>query len=243
MKSQYKKELEPLQEKRERLNKEIIELREARDIFLEETTALNSRNEELAELNSQIAHQIEQTIAESSLHNVHGADIGLVEASFKQSSLRGRPKPDTNMRYSPSLASIATSSAPSANTTLMDISEDSTKYVKIGKGDAMEHQPSSQKKFKWFGATALSGSKNAPPAEKLKGHNFMQASVMRFSRCDQCGDKMWGAQLRCTSKSQPVTPYVVGKSLMMSCYRLQLRLSSSLRDCCQRTLSTFAASY
>lgn len=28
-------------------------------------------------------------------------------------------------------------------------------------------------------------------------HNFQHYTVLR-SRCDQCGDKMWGAQLRCT---------------------------------------------
>ncbi|KAJ3507749.1 hypothetical protein NMY22_g16831 [Coprinellus aureogranulatus] len=29
-------------------------------------------------------------------------------------------------------------------------------------------------------------------------HNFQQLSVLRFTRCDHCGDKMWGSQLKCT---------------------------------------------
>ncbi|KAG8904479.1 hypothetical protein FRB99_001691 [Tulasnella sp. 403] len=64
LKHQYRKELEPLRQQREALIREINELKEARDIFLEETTALNARNEELADLNAQIQRQIEIAVNE-----------------------------------------------------------------------------------------------------------------------------------------------------------------------------------
>ena len=31
-------------------------------------------------------------------------------------------------------------------------------------------------------------------------HTFQQLSVLRFTRCDHCGDKMWGSQLRCSGE-------------------------------------------
>ena len=34
-------------------------------------------------------------------------------------------------------------------------------------------------------------------------HVFQQISVLRVARCDHCGDKMWGSQLKCTSESSP----------------------------------------
>ena len=42
------------------LKEEIADLKEARDIFLEETAVLNARNEELAQLNTQYEKRVEQ---------------------------------------------------------------------------------------------------------------------------------------------------------------------------------------
>ncbi|KAF6759983.1 hypothetical protein DFP72DRAFT_882886 [Ephemerocybe angulata] len=53
IRSQYSRDLIPLQKQREQLQREIVELRAVRDVFLEETASLNARNEELAALSAQ----------------------------------------------------------------------------------------------------------------------------------------------------------------------------------------------
>ena len=38
----------------------------------------------------------------------------------------------------------------------------------------------------------------APKPRGRLEHVFLQLNVLRFARCDHCGDKMWGSQLRCS---------------------------------------------
>ena len=52
------------------------------------------------------------------------------------------------------------------------------------------------KKFKWFGAASSSKDKK----NKVKTHNFREFSVLKFDRCDHCGDKMWGPGAACSGK-------------------------------------------
>src|SRR5882724_4692865 len=59
LKSQYKRELQPLLQQRETLIREINELKEERNICLEETTALNAHNQEIVELNARATRHIE----------------------------------------------------------------------------------------------------------------------------------------------------------------------------------------
>jgi chromosome segregation ATPase len=58
IKKQYQRDLIPLREERENLAREIAELKGVRDVFLEETTVLNARNEELAQLSAQYARRM-----------------------------------------------------------------------------------------------------------------------------------------------------------------------------------------
>ncbi|TCD61700.1 hypothetical protein EIP91_008029 [Steccherinum ochraceum] len=61
IKSQYAHQLLPLTEQREALMREIDDLKASREAFLEETTMLNARNEELAQLNAQYARRVESS--------------------------------------------------------------------------------------------------------------------------------------------------------------------------------------
>jgi hypothetical protein len=227
-KAQYRRELEPLEEKRERLLHDIAELREARAIFVEETTALNTRNEQLAELNAQIALQIQAAAADGT--SVGVPDLGQLAQglgalshdspslsgqsdTFSKAALastRGR-RADLRGRYSPSMASSATlNTLTGGNQESLD--EFGAKASRIPKPETTE--PVHQKKFKWFGpghkhGGASTSDKPSPiilerpnghQVEKMHGHNFVSANMLRIGRCDQCGDKLWGASLRCTSK-------------------------------------------
>ncbi|KZT18293.1 hypothetical protein NEOLEDRAFT_1184394 [Neolentinus lepideus HHB14362 ss-1] len=59
IKSQYSRELVPLTEQKEILNREVAELKALREQFLEETASLSARNEELAQLHHQYIRQME----------------------------------------------------------------------------------------------------------------------------------------------------------------------------------------
>jgi len=198
LKEQYKNELEPLTAAREALSREIAELRDTRNLYLEESAALSAKNEDLAELNTRLSRQAEV---------------------FQDTMARHRPSPALlrggkhHMTGSPSMSSLASSS------TLHDgnNSEDSLKTLRTGRPDAMEHAAPSKNKFKWYksskGPEAMTGSASVSkplgvPPEKNKTrsshdagtreHIFQQHTVLRFSRCEHCNDKLWGLQeLRC----------------------------------------------
>ncbi|KDQ15273.1 hypothetical protein BOTBODRAFT_31930 [Botryobasidium botryosum FD-172 SS1] len=190
IKSQYQKQLMPLTQQREGLIREINELKEARDIFLEETTALNARNEELAELNSQISRQIEIAFNEAAANAPDVSDSGSVKQASKQglpALFGGSGKKQSMSSQSLSLTSIATASS------FDEKPDEIGRVVKAAKQDVGEHAPA-VKKFKWFGKHSSSDK-----SKDRRKHAFQQQNILRISRCDHCGDKMWGAQLRCTN--------------------------------------------
>jgi hypothetical protein len=177
LKAQYQGELVSLTDERESLLREIADLRSAREVFLEETTMLNARNEELAQLNAHYMRRIEASSEPPQL------------ARETQSLERQRP------------AMILQSShtANSSFGTSTDESTDSTKYPRIQKpttGDA------ALRVFKWRGntkeaaATASTGPDSANEKSWLR-HAFQHVNVLRLTKCDHCGDKLWGSQLRC----------------------------------------------
>ncbi|KAG8970902.1 hypothetical protein FRC05_011670 [Tulasnella sp. 425] len=224
LKSQYKKDLEPLKQQREALIREINELKEARDIFLEETTALNARNEELAELNSQIQRQIEATLNESNL-NTDTASISTTVASTADhpasSSENGHtPKAGKGMPM-PNIFGGAkgpkSSSASIATAASVGPPSNSPSYssVNTAGGSVEDHE---------YGARVVTSTKvvyqhakeivsEPTPAkgskfkwfggamkekkQKQRAHNFTAVNIMRFARCEHCNDKMWGPQFRC----------------------------------------------
>lgn len=186
IKTRYRGELEPLQHQREALMHEINELKEARDIFLEETTALNARNDELAQLNGQIARQIETSIPTS------------FESSTQEPAENGAPKPGTKpavvtnpfspMSKQQHKAVPSPASMSSIGSTLAEERSIDSASSSVGK------------KFKWFGASAKSLPSLPEKTKRAKQHTFQQQSILRFTRCDHCGDKLWGAQFRCSGE-------------------------------------------
>ncbi|KAI9458541.1 RhoGAP-domain-containing protein [Russula earlei] len=181
LKVQYKDELASLTDERESLFREIAELQSARDVFLEETTVLNARNEELAQLNAHYMRRIEATSP--------------IPAQEKRLSDRQRP----------------VSPLPSSHTlnssfgTSWDESADFAKYAKV------QHKPSTGV-FKWRGnnkeTNTVASTVPDGPNEKATWlrHAFQQVSVLRLSKCDHCGEKLWGSQARCQTCHISVHP-------------------------------------
>lgn len=192
LKKQYQRELIPLTEQRETLSREIAELKAIRDMFLEETTALNARNEELAQLSHIYTRRLES----------------IPETPPKQGQMAGAPIPRSSfekLRHAshgsathppPALApSLSSSTSGSSSNTIHD-----DRYMKPLKQDTDTHTP---RKLKWMGSNktkhATSSAQEPLNSKGHMDHHFQQLSVLRFTRCDHCGDKLWGSQLRCTS--------------------------------------------
>jgi hypothetical protein len=93
----------------------------------------------------------------------------------------------------------------SSSTSGSSIAHDETqesRYMRVPRSETDFHTPA-KPKFKWPGSKPKELVSPSPSMETSKGkihveHNFQQLSVLRFTRCDHCGDKMWGSQLRCT---------------------------------------------
>ncbi|KDQ55860.1 hypothetical protein JAAARDRAFT_133451 [Jaapia argillacea MUCL 33604] len=205
LKTQYERELIPLTEQKEGLAREIAELKAFRDQFLEETTVLSARNEELAQLNRQYAHQIETSPGESPT----------APTNEKKSASFDRPRPSISL---PLTTSITNSS------TFTDETADS-RFVKIHKVDIPETPQSAYKPGKFI-KWGMKASKeptvqtiHAAESTKNKGrleHVFQQLNILRFARCDHCGDKMWGSQFRCSGCHVAVHPRCVNH-VQLSC--------------------------
>ncbi|KAI0044212.1 RhoGAP-domain-containing protein [Auriscalpium vulgare] len=191
LKSQYRRDLLPLTEERESLLREIAELKAARDVFLEETTMLNSRNEELAQLSALYMRRTEAAAAANDREKVRSAPE-------KSAPEKSAPSPPAVLQPS---STVLTNSSMST-----EDSADSSKYVKVSKPvEVMETPGTLRKKFPWRGGnkevTPIAISLQENNNEKGRGgkHTFQQLSVLRFTRCDHCGDKLFGSQVRCTA--------------------------------------------
>jgi regulator of replication initiation timing len=202
IKTRYQHELIPLTQQRETLFREVEELKATREQFLEETTVLNARNEELAQLSAQYVRRIESsrsrtpTLAMGSKEEATAADM--IREKSSTSFDRDRPQPDL-----PSTASLHNNFAAPSVVTLVE--ESDVKVVKANRPDAADSLPSTLKsaKFKWPMGRARDPSISSID-QKGKGrvaHSFSQSSVLRFTRCDHCGDKLWGSQFRCSGVS------------------------------------------
>ncbi|KZT40543.1 RhoGAP-domain-containing protein, partial [Sistotremastrum suecicum HHB10207 ss-3] len=190
IKSQYRKELEPLIQQKESLAREINELKEVRDSIMEETTALNARNEELSDLNTQIARKLETSVPT-------GTKAAPAPGSVS--------KPKFNSTQSaPNTSGTNASFGPPQSQSV----DGDDKTLRAPKPvETHEHHTAKVGKFKWYKA----GKENTAPRNESLGisvssekgrltaaaHNFSQMSILRMARCDHCSDKMWGSQLRC----------------------------------------------
>lgn len=191
LKSQYQRDLVPLKQERQLLARELADLKASRDALLEETTALNARNEELAILNQEYARRTDVLSSTSS------KDLEYGRGSQEKTRL-----PPQQVANAISLPSVNTPSYPN---------EEESRSKGNQRADNDTSTPS--KKFKWPGYKGRDTSqthninelaKNKPSLE----HNFTQMSILRFTRCDRCGDKMWGSQLRCTRKREHLSHFI-----------------------------------
>ena len=195
LKSQYQHDLIPLTDERGSLLREIAELKAARDTFLEETTMLNARNEELAQLHAIYIRRTE-----------NAAPIPEPLPAIKEKPSQQFDRPAT----APSTV-LQPSNAANAGGLTADDSVDSSPFVKVQKptpAEMMAEPPGTLRgKFKWLGNNKETGSTplvTTPVVDEKKGrinkllHSFQQVSVLRVTRCDHCGDKLWGSQARCT---------------------------------------------
>ena len=190
LKSRYRGGLVSLTDERELLLREIAELRSARDVFLEETTMLNSRNEELAQLNAHYMRRIEAASSEPPQL-----------ARETQSLERQRPAVILQPSHTAN-SSFGTSTEESVD------SGKSTRVQKPTTGDA------ALRVFKWRGNTkeATSTTSTGPDSANEKSwlrHAFQHANVLRLTKCDHCGDKLWGSQLRCQGTNLAVVVHCV----------------------------------
>ncbi|KAJ7287619.1 RhoGAP-domain-containing protein [Mycena rebaudengoi] len=189
IKKQYQRDLIPLKEQREMLAREVAELKGVRDVFLEETTVLNARNEELAKLSAQYTQRM-----------LAG---GGPETPRKPQS--------TPLRSQHSAQYLSPSASGSGS------DEGGMDRLRAQKSEAELPTPSRGKPFiKWPGSRPKEAAVAYAPApapvpvpapapspeprtKATATHNFQQLSILRFTRCDHCADKMWGSQLRCSA--------------------------------------------
>jgi hypothetical protein len=199
IKLQYHNELLPMTQQREALFREVAELKSVRDVFLEETTALNARNEELAKLSAMYARRIDAAGSEPARQSVSPTP----KQSNSFDKARPQPHPLAAMLYAPSGSSSTISEDPNE-----------ARYAKSHKeSDITNLKP---KFMKWPGSktkeavakdVVLSSTSSVTSTDTARSkpfleHAFQHLSVLRFTRCDHCGDKMWGSQLRCSSELQ-----------------------------------------
>ena len=150
---------------------------------------LNLRNEELAQLTQQYLRRMEAA-------EVSGTPVKREKSGH--SIDKSRPP-----QYSGS----------ASTSTLSD--EVESRVMRAGKPDALETPASSfrpPKFLKWNGKAsrehlAREPAINIVPPEmtpskprSIKEHAFQQFSALRFTRCDHCGDKMWGSHFRCAGR-------------------------------------------
>ncbi|KAG2366313.1 hypothetical protein BDR07DRAFT_1396699 [Suillus spraguei] len=185
IKMQYQHELIPLTQQHEALIREVAELKAAREQFLEETTVLNARNEELAQLSAQYVRRIETSrSATPTMDIISSKDESAANSVREKSTSFDREHPQSDfLSMSSSLNGLA---APSTTTL----------FSKASRPEIPDSMPSTLKsaKFKWPMGRGRDPSLSSID-QKGKGrvaHSFNQTSVLRFTRCDHCGDKLWG---------------------------------------------------
>lgn len=177
--------------------REITELKAAREQFLEETTVLNARNEELAQLGAQYTRRMEAARSETPVPDISPPPRREDANPVKSTSFdRPRPIPEAPMSVQHSLSA---SSTQSTNILIDDREIKANRPPKVDQGDAMSTLKHG-KFIKWPGSRTREPSSSDSRSKMHMEHNFQQASTLRFTRCDHCGDKLWGSsQFRCSS--------------------------------------------
>ncbi|KIY44346.1 RhoGAP-domain-containing protein [Fistulina hepatica ATCC 64428] len=175
LKKEYQHQLVPLTQQKEAMVREIVELKAVRDLFLEETTALNARNEQLAQLSAQYSRKVD-----------------LSTGSDSRSSRRPESGPGSN---------VIPPLTPQKDVTPQRMLRSNSLKKRHAKPEHLISAPLSNASTKFGWARGNKMKEQPPPSSyssKAAQHNFQELSTLRFTRCDHCGDKMWGSQLKCT---------------------------------------------
>ncbi|KAF9071136.1 hypothetical protein BDP27DRAFT_1322828 [Rhodocollybia butyracea] len=193
LKSQYQRELLPLTQQREALTREVMELRAARDTILEETTVLNARNEDLAQLNAQYSRRValapSNSYGQETPSKNHSTTIMETPVRVESRNVQLQQQLTPQQLHQALVASFPAAEDP-----------ESRKIPRIE--DTSTPTKGAAKVFgKWGSKKEVLASILQSGTEKGKAghleHSFQPLSLLRFTRCDHCGDKMWGSQLRC----------------------------------------------
>ena len=131
------------------MQREIADLRETKEQYIEESTALAAKNDELAELNSSLSRQAESIQDALSRRN-----------PIFTSTKRNHPS------TSPSISSLATSA------TLHEVPEETARVVKVTKPEPQPIEAAPARRFKWYGYKSSKGpSAVTDPAGMGQGAN------------------------------------------------------------------------
>ncbi|CDZ98300.1 Chimaerin and related Rho GTPase activating proteins [Phaffia rhodozyma] len=203
VKENYRKELEPLNVEREKLSREITELKESREFYLSESTTLHARNEELSDLHATLVRQIEQ--AQETLNQPvvppppspapqqQSQPLTPTSEQAGYFSASGTPKgtkagihlPRFNNHHRDHQQHV--SGSPSVSSlpgfTSIDGQEEIAKYVKVVKPEvAMDPVPvaavaASSKKFKWYKSSSSSSSSSSKGPEAVNSAHASSTSI------------------------------------------------------------------
>lgn len=272
IKDEYTSRLGPLETQRQQITRDLAELRDTRNLYIEEATALSAKNEQLAELNVRLVKQTEAmqeglaaaaaTAANSNNNHFNARPPRASSAYLRPGLNRYHPQ---HISGSPSMSSIATTTSSTLHEGIVSGGSESTAGLnnvnQSSSNTNTTNAPSSSgpRRFKWYksskgssttgepsalahsiisrplavpttqgGASAASSSTAASSTTDLQArlsndshlplssathnngntihnnnnnaqeHVFHPTSILRFSKCEHCGDKMWGLQeVRC----------------------------------------------
>ncbi|WVN86424.1 uncharacterized protein L203_101588 [Cryptococcus depauperatus CBS 7841] len=215
IRTQYAKDIESLSSQTENLQREIAELLQIKEDSLEESVALAAKNEDLAELNAQLTKQAENlqeninrnrppTVFSKKSHLQNSPSL----ASLTGQSLQDVPEETVTARVVKVTKPEPIEAAPVKR----------FKWYKSSKGPDASNTPAnisrplaSENNNKSRGGMSLGmaglaiggiGGGGARPSTEFgtRDHTFQQHTMMRFTRCELCGEKMWGLQeVKCSS--------------------------------------------
>lgn len=152
---------------------------------------LNARNEELAQLNAHYARRVDTTQRTEALPETPPKATDSRRPSEERTRHQGAVPNAHTVQQSP----IHMPLQPHLNASMTSFDDQTDRRILNIPRTKIDLPTPSKAKFKWMG----SASKEGIGGKVKQEHNFQQASILRFARCDHCGDKMWGSQYRCTA--------------------------------------------
>ncbi|OLL22476.1 putative Rho-type GTPase-activating protein 3 [Neolecta irregularis DAH-3] len=189
LKDAYKPKIAELIAQRDSLMEENVRLQRTRAQAIEEARFLNAKNLELADLNNELVRQIQESFKGSKRH---------IPKSQSQCTAASLP-----LSISTTAATITPSDLDRPRT--QDTNDENVISVSkvIDRRRSQEINTTAPKKFKWKKGVAKGFNQlwNGIVLSKdlVKGHTFVESRFLRLTKCDHCGDKLWGLEVRCQS--------------------------------------------